>query len=43
MKYYYNGYCCVGWIPDKDGNGGRWKFFVNDQEYKEAYAEALCP
>ena len=42
MKYYYTGYCCVGWIPDPYG-GGSWEYFVNDREYKEAYAEALCP
>lgn len=42
MKYYYNGYSCVGWIPDEQG-GGRWMRFVSLEEYKEAYAEALCP
>ena len=42
MKYYYNGYSCVGWIPNADGYGGKWKRFLNDTEYKEAYAEALA-
>ena len=42
MKYYYTGYSCVGWIPDPNG-GGEWRYFTNDTEYKEAYAEALCP
>ena len=42
MKYYYTGYSCVGWIPDPNG-GGRWEYFATDKEYREAYAEALCP
>lgn len=42
MKYYYTGYACCGWIPNPDG-GGEWRYFATDKEYKEAYAEALCP
>ena len=42
MKYYYTGYSCCGWIPDPDG-GGEWRYFATVEEYKEAYAEALCP
>jgi RecJ-like exonuclease len=42
MKYYYTGYSCCGWIPVEDG-GGKWMYFATVEEYKEAYAEALCP
>ena len=42
VRYYYTGYACCGWIPDLNG-GGEWKYFATDVEYKEAYAEALCP
>lgn len=42
MKYYYTGYSCCGWIPAEDG-GGKWMYFATPEEYKEAYAEALCP
>jgi len=39
MKYYYSGYSCVGWIPIR--GGGYWKRFATDEEYREAYEEAL--
>lgn len=42
MKYYYTGYSCCGWIPNPDG-GGKWMYFATLEEYKEAYAETLCP
>ena len=42
MKYYYTGYSCCGWIPAEDG-GGKWMYFATVEDYKEAYAEALCP
>lgn len=42
MKYYYTEYSCCGWIPNPDGSG-EWQYFATDKEYKEAYAEALCP
>jgi len=38
MKYYYTDYGCCGWIPNPKG-GGCWRYFVNDSEYREAYAE----
>lgn len=42
MRYYYTGYSCCGWIPAEDGSG-KWMYFATVEEYKEAYAEALCP
>jgi len=42
IRYYYTGYSCCGWIPAEDG-GGKWMYFATVEEYKEAYAEALCP
>lgn len=42
MRYYYTGYACCGWIPDPNG-GGEWRYFSTVEEYREAYAEALCP
>ena len=41
MRYYYTGYSCCGWIPAEDG--GEWRYFSTVEEYREAYAEALCP
>ena len=42
MKGYYTGSDYWGWIPYKNCSGGQWMRFVNDAEYREAYAEATA-